>query len=75
MIYEVLEGHGTEVKLANPYKKNAIASARIKIDKLSARILALWLPADLVAECYVAPRAMPRTASRTDPRMRELRAH
>ena len=55
-IYEALEGHGVEVKLANPYKTKAIASARIKTDKLSARILAHLLRADLVAECYVAPR-------------------
>jgi len=43
------------VKLANPYKTKAIASARIKTDKLSARVLAHLLRADLVAECYVAP--------------------
>jgi transposase len=55
-IYEALEGHGVEVKLANPYKTKAIASARIKTDKLSARILAHLLRADLIAECYVAPR-------------------
>jgi len=40
-----------EVKLANPYKTKAIASARIKTDKLSARILAHLLRADLIAEC------------------------
>jgi len=39
-IYEALERHGVEVKLANPYKTKAIASARIKTDRLSARILA-----------------------------------
>ena len=35
-IYEALETQGVEVKLANPYKTKAIASARIKTDKLSA---------------------------------------
>jgi transposase len=55
-IYEALEGCGVEVKLANPYKTKAIASARIKTDRLSARILAHLLRADLIAECYVAPR-------------------
>lgn len=54
-IYESLEEHGVEVKLANPYKTKAIASARIKTDKLSTRILAHLLRADLIAECYVAP--------------------
>ena len=50
------EENGIEVKLANPAKTKAIASARIKTDKLSARILAHLLRADLIAECYVAPR-------------------
>jgi len=54
-IYEALEEHEVEVKLANPYKTKAIASARIKTDKLSARILAHLLRADLIAECYVSP--------------------
>jgi len=54
-IYESLEEHGVEVKLANPYRTKAIASARIKTDRLSARILAHLLRADLIAECYVAP--------------------
>jgi len=54
-IYEALEGHGVEVKLANPYRTKAIASARNKTDKLSARILVHLLRADLIAECYVAP--------------------
>jgi transposase len=35
-IYETLETRGVEVKLANPYKTKANASARIKTDKLSA---------------------------------------
>jgi transposase len=53
-IYEALESEGVEVKLANPFKTKAIASARIKTDKLSARILAHLLRADLIAECYVS---------------------
>jgi transposase len=59
-IYEALEDHGAEMKLANPYKTKAIASARIKNDKLSARILAHLLRADLIAECYMAPREIRR---------------
>ena len=55
-IYEALESIGVEVKLANPFKTKAIASARIKTDKLSARILVHLLRADLVAECYVSSR-------------------
>lgn len=41
--YETLEAQGVPVKLANPLKTRAIAEARIKTDKLSARILA-YLP-------------------------------
>ena len=45
-IYEALEHHGAEIKLANPYKTKAIASARIKTDRLSVRILAHQLQAE-----------------------------
>lgn len=44
------------VRLANPYKTKAIASARIKTDRLSARIMAHLLRTDLIAEYYLAPR-------------------
>ena len=60
-LYEALENHGVEVKLANPNKTKAIASATIKTDKLSARILAHLLRANLVAECYVPPREVRAT--------------
>ena len=52
-IYESLEEHGVGVKLANTLQTKAIASARIKTDRLSARILAHLLRADLIPECYV----------------------
>lgn len=54
--YEVLEEHGIPVKLANPLKTRAIAEARIKTDKLTARILAQLLRADLIPECYIPSR-------------------
>jgi transposase len=54
--YEVLESKGIPVKLANPLKTRAIAEARIKTDKISARILAHLLRADLIPECYIPPR-------------------
>jgi transposase len=53
--YEVLEAHDVRVKLANPLQTKAIAKARIKTDKLSARILAHLLRADLIPECYIPP--------------------
>jgi len=44
--------------LANPLKTKAIASARIKSDKVDARILAHLLRTDLIPECYVPPKEM-----------------
>ena len=52
-LYDVVEEHGLEVVLSNPYKTRLIAEARIKIDKLDARILARLLRADLIPRCYV----------------------
>ncbi|MCJ7574296.1 transposase [Candidatus Bathyarchaeota archaeon] len=54
--YEILETHGVPVKLANPLQTKAIAQARIKTDKLSARILAHLLRANLIPECYIPTR-------------------
>jgi transposase len=54
-IYDVLENY-MEVKLAHPYKTKAIAEARIKNDKLDAKMLAHLLRANLIAESYVPPK-------------------
>ena len=56
--YNNLDERHIPVKLANPLKTKAIASARIKTDKVDARILAHLLRGDLVAECYVPPREL-----------------
>jgi len=53
--YQAFEKNGIDVKLANPLKTKAIAQARIKTDKLDARILAHLLRSDLIAESYIAP--------------------
>ena len=53
--YEVFEKNGIDVKLANPMKTKAIAEARIKTDKIDARILSHLLRSDLIAESYIAP--------------------
>jgi len=45
-----------EVKLANPSKTRAIASAKIKTDTLDSRILADLLRTDFIAESYLAPK-------------------
>jgi transposase len=52
-LYDVIEEHGLEAVLSNPYKTRLIAEARIKTDKLDARILAHLLRADLIPRCYV----------------------
>jgi transposase len=57
-LYDALDERKVPVVLANPLKTRAIASARIKTDKVDARILAHLLRGDLVAECYVPPRGL-----------------
>lgn len=53
--YDALEAAGAEVKLAHPARVRAIASARIKTDKIDARILAHLLRADLIPEAWAPP--------------------
>jgi transposase len=55
-LYNSLDDRHIAVVLANPLKTKAIASARIKSDKVDARILAHLLRSDLVAESYVPPK-------------------
>jgi len=52
-IHDTLEENGIDTILANPYKTKIIAEAKIKSDKLDAKILADLLRADLVYESYV----------------------
>jgi len=55
-LYEALDSKNiNNVVLANPMKNKAIASARVKTDKVDAKILSHLLRADLVAENYVPP--------------------
>lgn len=42
-----------EVKVAHPFKVRAIASARIKTDKIDARVLLQLLRADLIPESHI----------------------
>lgn len=55
-IYDMLESKGYETTLANPVKTKAIASARIKTDKIDAATLADLHRANLIAESYIAPK-------------------
>ena len=54
-LYEALDDKHIKTVLANPMKTKAIASAKVKTDKVDAKILAHLLRADLVAESYVPP--------------------
>jgi transposase len=53
--YDALLSCATEVKLAHPSHVKAIASARVKTDKIDARILAHLLRCDLVPEAWAPP--------------------
>jgi transposase len=52
-IHDTLEENGIDTILANPYKTMIIAEAKIKSDKLDARILADLLRTDLIYQSYV----------------------
>lgn len=54
-LYDWLDENGYNVKLANPVKTKAIATAKIKTDRLDAITLANLLRANLIAETYVPP--------------------
>jgi transposase len=51
-----VEAKGVRAVLANPLKMRAIASAKIRNDKVDAKVLAYLLRGGLVAECYDPPR-------------------
>jgi transposase len=59
----LLDGYGFEPHLVHPTQCKAIASARLKNDKVDAHILAQLLRADLLPEAWIAP-----------PEVRQLRA-
>jgi transposase len=52
-IHDTLEDNGIDTVLANPYRTKIIAQAKIKSDKLDARILSDLLRTGLVYESYV----------------------
>jgi transposase len=60
---DLLEDYGFEAHLVHPLRCKAIASARLKNDKVDAAILAQLLRADLLPEAWIAP-----------PKIRQLRA-
>src|SRR6478672_12006923 len=54
-LVELLEDYGFEAHLVHPLQCKAIASARLKNDKVDAAILAQLLRADLLPEAWIAP--------------------
>lgn len=56
--YDALRTCAAEVKLAHPSHVKAIASARVKTDRIDARILAHVLRTDLVPEAWAPPAAV-----------------
>jgi transposase len=62
-LVQLLEDYGFDPHLAHPLRCKAIASARLKNDKVDAAILAQLLRADLLPEAWIAP-----------PKVRQLRA-
>jgi transposase len=57
-LVELLEDHGVDPHLVHPLQCKAIASARLKNDKVDAAILAQLLRADLLPEAWIAPPAV-----------------
>lgn len=55
-IYKILREKNLDVRLSNPTKTRAIASAKIKTDKLDAVKLADLLRGGYIAECYIPTR-------------------
>lgn len=55
-LYELIEERHPDLVLAHPLKTKAIASARIKTDKIDATTLTQLLRADLVPAAYIPPR-------------------
>jgi transposase len=54
--YDLLESLGHHVVVAHPLKTRMIADAKVKTDKLDARILAELLRGDLLPTSYVPPK-------------------
>jgi transposase len=57
-LYEQIEDRHPDLVLAHPLKTRAIASARIKTDKIDATTLAHLLRTDLLPAAYIPPRTI-----------------
>ena len=52
-LYDIFKDKGYDVKVAHPLMVKAIAYAKVKSDKVDARILADLLRMDMIPECYI----------------------
>ncbi len=55
-VFDALQEEGVRVRVANPLKVKAIASAKLKTDKVDVRMLAQLERADLIPEAHVPDR-------------------
>ncbi len=55
-IYDVLDNAGYKVKLSHPSKTKAIAYAKVKTDRIDAKVLADLVRSNLLPEAYIPPK-------------------
>lgn len=55
-VYDALENHADDIFLSHPKKTKAVASAKIKTDKIDATVLAQLLRMDFLPTAYAPPR-------------------
>src|SRR5258708_24405895 len=67
-LVELLEDYGFDPHLVHPLRCKAIASARLKNDKVDAAILAQLLRADLLPEAWIAPQPARQLRAQLRPR-------
>jgi len=67
-LVRLLEDYGFDPHLVHPLRCKAIASARLKNDKVDAAILAQLLRADLLPEAWIAPPAVRQLRALLRPR-------
>ncbi|MEM3550867.1 MAG: IS110 family transposase [Candidatus Bathyarchaeia archaeon] len=73
-LFELWRARGVKAVLANPLKMKAIASAKIRNDKVDAKVLAFLLRSGLVAECYVPPKEVRELRALVRHRMQLVRS-
>ena len=55
-LVDLLQQKGMEVKLSNPVQTKAIAQAKVKTDKVDAKMLVHLMEADLLPTCWIPDR-------------------